>query len=272
MTKMTIIRTIVHAGETPRVTTSGGESHHGAAYGAVSKQKREISSKWWEGLGKYSRGSRPRCVLLVDGDRSEVAKRLTQRVNCRDVAVSSSHKWMPCGKPLYRNGKWDDAPAKELDLIKKNNFLPSGVQRRSSEVVASSRQSRQDADLGHRQHLRNRGQAGTSPRRSQSARERIESSRRVEQPKKSPTNRPSDSGGERWVGASDRKPLAPIPRQSLSAIQQVRLGVEAGLAWRSRCSRLSRISERAGYGERAAVVPLLYRLGACSQNLRRRRC
>lgn len=90
----------------------------------------EISSKWWEGL-EHSRGSRPRCVLLVDGDRSKVAKRLTQLVNCRDVAVSSSHKWMPCGKPICRNGKWNDAPAKELALIKKikkNNFLLGGVQ------------------------------------------------------------------------------------------------------------------------------------------------
>ena len=97
----------------------------GMAYGEVSKQKRE---KWWERLGKDSRGSRPRCVLLVDGDPSGVAKRLTQLVNCRDVTVSSSQEWMPRGKPLYRCGKWDDAPAKETDLINKNNLLSSGVQ------------------------------------------------------------------------------------------------------------------------------------------------
>lgn len=82
---------------------------------------------WWERL-EDSRGSRPRCVLLVDGDRSKVAKRLTQLVNCRDVAVSSSHKWMPRGKPFCKDDKWDDAPAKELDLIKENNFVSSGIQ------------------------------------------------------------------------------------------------------------------------------------------------
>ena len=77
------------------------------------------------------KGSRPRCVLLVDGDRSKTAKRLTQLVNYRDVAVSSSHEWMPRGKPrkpLCKDGKWDDAPAKELDLIKENNFVSSGIQ------------------------------------------------------------------------------------------------------------------------------------------------
>lgn len=80
----------------------------GMAYGEVPKQKRK---KWWERLGKDSRGSRPRCVLLVDGDPSGVAKRLTQLVNCRDVTVSSSQEWM-----------------KEIDLIKKNNLVSSEVQ------------------------------------------------------------------------------------------------------------------------------------------------
>ena len=34
---------------------------------------------WWN-QPEDSRGSRPRCVLLVDGDKKEVADRLTQLV------------------------------------------------------------------------------------------------------------------------------------------------------------------------------------------------
>ena len=42
---------------------------------------REVMA-WWNQL-EDNRGSRPRCVLLVDGNRKEVANRLTQLVGIR---------------------------------------------------------------------------------------------------------------------------------------------------------------------------------------------
>ncbi len=84
--------------------------------------------KWWEGLGKDNRGSRPRCVLLVDGNRDEVAERLTQLVGFPGVAVSTDDKWMPYGKPVYKNGWWDDTPAIEVQLDKADNFISSEIQ------------------------------------------------------------------------------------------------------------------------------------------------
>ena len=83
--------------------------------------------KWWEGLGKDNRGSRPRCVLL-DGNRDEVAERLTQLVGFPGVAVSTDDKWMPYGKPVYKNGWWDDTPAIEVQLDKADNFISSEIQ------------------------------------------------------------------------------------------------------------------------------------------------
>lgn len=74
--------------------------------------------KWWEGLGKDNQGSRPRCVLLTDGNRGEASKRLTQLINFPDVVVSTNDKWIPYGKPVYENGSWNKAPAKEAELDK----------------------------------------------------------------------------------------------------------------------------------------------------------
>lgn len=84
--------------------------------------------KWWEGLGKDNRGSRPRCVLLVDGNRDEVAERLTRLVAFPGVAVSSNDKWMPCGKPVHDNGWWDDTPAIEVQLDKAEHFISREIQ------------------------------------------------------------------------------------------------------------------------------------------------
>ena len=76
---------------------------------------------WWEQLDK-KRGSRPRCVLLVDGDRKAVAKRLTCLVNFPNVVVGPNDEWMPYGKPVWRqNGSWDKSPVKEAKLGKPNN-------------------------------------------------------------------------------------------------------------------------------------------------------
>ena len=62
---------------------------------------------WFRQLEKQ-RGSRPRCVLMVDGSREEVASRLTRLVKLPDVVVSPSDRWMPCGKPVLTNRHRED--------------------------------------------------------------------------------------------------------------------------------------------------------------------
>ena len=62
---------------------------------------------WLKKLGKDNRGSRPRCVLLTDGSREQVAERLT-RVVCRpEVVVSSKDQWQPQGKSDVREAQLD---------------------------------------------------------------------------------------------------------------------------------------------------------------------
>ena len=83
---------------------------------------------WSKQLGKDSRGSRPRCVLLVDGDKEEVAARLTQLVGVEDVEVTSSDIWMPFGKPVRNgDGGWDATPADEVELDKATDLLPHTI-------------------------------------------------------------------------------------------------------------------------------------------------
>ena len=79
---------------------------------------------WWKCLGKDNRGSRPRCVLLMDGSREDVADRLTRLVDLPDVCVSPDDVWMPCGKPVLRNGSWDCTPANEARLDKAPELFP----------------------------------------------------------------------------------------------------------------------------------------------------
>ena len=61
---------------------------------------------WWHALGKDNRGSRPRCVLLADGNRHAVAARLTNLVSLPDVTVSPNDLWMPYGKPVKTGKGW----------------------------------------------------------------------------------------------------------------------------------------------------------------------
>ena len=83
---------------------------------------------WSSRLGKDDRGSRPRCVLLVDGGKEEVAARLTQLVGVDDVEVTGCDIWMPSGKPVQNgNGSWDTTPADEVELDKPTEFLPRGI-------------------------------------------------------------------------------------------------------------------------------------------------
>ena len=87
------------------------------------------TKKWWHGLGKDSRGSRPRCILLVDGSRETVATRLTELVGVPDVVVTSNNFWMPRGKPVVKKDKgWDKSPATEARLDRSANFLLPKIQ------------------------------------------------------------------------------------------------------------------------------------------------
>lgn len=89
---------------------------------------------WSEQLGKYKRGSRPRCVLLTDGCADEVAERLTALVDHPDVVVSPGDNWMPCGKPIRKeDGLWDKTPADEVQLHKANCLVCSKVQKKLGE-------------------------------------------------------------------------------------------------------------------------------------------
>lgn len=64
---------------------------------------------WFEALGKDSAGSRPRCVLLTDGIRGAVAKRLTGVVDRADVSVRAGDHWQPHGKRDTREVQLDKA-------------------------------------------------------------------------------------------------------------------------------------------------------------------
>ena len=77
---------------------------------------------WFRQLDKH-RGSRPRCVLMVEGSREEIASRLTRLVNLPDVVVYPSDRWMPYGKPVRRSGSWDETPAREVELDKSNDLV-----------------------------------------------------------------------------------------------------------------------------------------------------
>ncbi len=82
---------------------------------------------WLNQLRKKERhGSRPRCILFMDGDREEVAARLTKLVCLPDVKVSSNDKWMPYDKPVKKeDGSWDKTPAAEVQLDKRNYLVSS---------------------------------------------------------------------------------------------------------------------------------------------------
>ena len=73
---------------------------------------------WRSQLGKDSRGSRPRCVLLVDGERERVASRLTRLVGHPAVTVGHDDCWKPYGKPVYKEGSWDRDPVQEAELVR----------------------------------------------------------------------------------------------------------------------------------------------------------
>ena len=100
---------------------------------------------WFRQLDKH-RGSRPRCVLMVEGSREDVASRLTRLVNLPDVVASPDDRWMPYGKPFKReDGKWDKQPANEAQLgnpKKPNNLVRPEVHRKLTDWWLAVQQGR----------------------------------------------------------------------------------------------------------------------------------
>lgn len=80
---------------------------------------------WLEALPENRRrGSRPRCLLVMDGDQSTVADRLTSLVELDDVQVNEEDFWMPQGLPVPTGeGGWDRSRTKEAQLDKEEGFL-----------------------------------------------------------------------------------------------------------------------------------------------------
>ncbi len=87
---------------------------------------------------KERRGSRPRCVLLVDGSREEVADRLTRLASFPSVSVSPDDIWMPYGKPVREEGGWDRTPADEVELDKPNDLVCREISLKLKRVFAKS--------------------------------------------------------------------------------------------------------------------------------------
>ena len=87
-----------------------------------------METAWWHALDK-KRGSRPRCVLLVDGTSHAVAARLTDLVGLSDVVVSLNECWMPRGKPIWTGKGWDKKPAMEARLDREAGFVAPEIRQ-----------------------------------------------------------------------------------------------------------------------------------------------
>ncbi|MCY2989365.1 MAG: hypothetical protein NTY19_16035 [Planctomycetota bacterium] len=87
--------------------------------------------RWLLQLPKKARsGSRPRCILMMDGPPAEVAIRLSQLIGLAAVGVSADDKWMPRGTPTRReDGGWDLRCADEAKLGSPNELLPLDVRK-----------------------------------------------------------------------------------------------------------------------------------------------
>lgn len=88
-----------------------------------------MAPEWTRALGKDNRGSRPRCVALVDGTRESVAATLTDLVGVPDVVVRPDDHWMPKGRPTRRGAGWDATPAREARLDRDSGFVSDSARR-----------------------------------------------------------------------------------------------------------------------------------------------
>ena len=80
---------------------------------------------WLDALPKNRRrGSFPRCLLFMQGDRTIVADKLTKLVGLPDVHVGAKDFWMPQGLPVLKdNDEWDTDPIEEAKLEESTGFI-----------------------------------------------------------------------------------------------------------------------------------------------------
>lgn len=70
------------------------------------------------------RGSHPRCLLLMEGDKPAVAGRLTDIVGLDGVHIGEDDLWMPQGLPIPTgSGEWDRSGIREPRLGRDKEFL-----------------------------------------------------------------------------------------------------------------------------------------------------
>lgn len=111
---------------------------------------------WWHALGKDNRGSRPRCVLLVEGAPDMVAGRLTELVGLSEMTVAPTDRWMPYGKPILTTaGQWNKAPADEARLDRHDGFVSPEAQQQLRDwwLASNGRPSTPNWDLVSTCHI-----------------------------------------------------------------------------------------------------------------------
>lgn len=86
---------------------------------------------WLEHLPSHRRrGSSPRCLALLDGDRLDVAARLSALVHTSfaQVTIDDDDRWAPRGPPVQRpDGAWSLGPTSEAMLPLAEDLLPVAV-------------------------------------------------------------------------------------------------------------------------------------------------
>ena len=199
---------------------------------------------WCDQLDK-TRGSRPRCVLLVDGDRQAVATRLTDLVNDPLVEVSSQDIWMPRGKPLREANSWDTSPADECRLDRDRGFVPLEDRNRLRDWWLAVERGANTPNWDLASTCRVEGKRGLLLVEAKAAYGRVVRwwyrSDEQAQPQEYRGGHP---GGQRCAGQHYRGHLGFVERPPLPARKSIRVVLEARFAADSGRPRVSWISAR----------------------------
>ena len=242
---------------------------------AVLARREEVwmETTWLHALGKHNRGSRPRCVLLVDGTGPAVAARLTALIGLASVTVSPHHFWMPCGKPVRMGDGWDDRPAAEARFDRDDQFVGPEVRRHlldwwlsvvpgantpNWDLVSTCRVEGKEGLLlveakAYRRELPEKGKPEPSTKNGWKNHEQIGSA--IEQ---------ANAG----LGSVTRGIWGLSRDDHYPACQSVRVVMETGNARGAGRSALSRLPERQRHDSAEWVVPYSRRLGLCIEGPR----
>ena len=211
---------------------------------------------WLKELGKDSRGSRPRCVLLTDGSSDRVAGRLTRLIHRPEIEVSPGDQWQPYGTSDVREAQLDKAWEGGAAL------LPEAIRRQLSEwwlAAGAGRVRTLNWDIAstctvsgrkglllveakaHSTEVSKNDRSGATP----ANRKRIEG---------------CPGGSEHRSERADRWIMAAFRGASLPTVEPVRVVVEAGEVRRADRSALSGVSECCGNGGQGDSVRVRRRL------------